>query len=105
MRFVWDTQVFVGVVESLNITYPLFTPEGVPLRAKLSLALKEYRPSRCRSTSRPRESPDVEKTYMVRRGDTLSDIAARVYRRSRPVARDRRANGISDPRTLAPGRS
>src|SRR5215813_9003751 len=36
VRFTWDTQVFVGVVETLNITYLLFTPEGVPLRAKLS---------------------------------------------------------------------
>ena len=37
-RIVWDRQVFVGVLESLNITYVLFTPVGVPLRAKLSVA-------------------------------------------------------------------
>jgi hypothetical protein len=45
IRFVWDAQIFVGVLESLNVTYVLFTPEGLPLRAKLSVALKEYRPA------------------------------------------------------------
>src|SRR5215469_9584738 len=44
VRFVWDTEIFRGVLESMNATYVLFTPQGVPLRAKLSLALKEYRP-------------------------------------------------------------
>ena len=44
VRFIWDTEVFRGVLESLSVTYVLFTPDGVPLRAKLSLSLKEYRP-------------------------------------------------------------
>ena len=43
LRLVWDGEVFLGVVESLNITFVLFTPTGVPLRAKISLALIEYR--------------------------------------------------------------
>ena len=44
VRLTWDTQVFKGVVEALNITFVLFTPDGIPIRAKLSLTLKEYRP-------------------------------------------------------------
>ena len=45
VRFTWGPEIFNGVLESLNITYVLFTPEGVPLRAKLSVVLKEYRPA------------------------------------------------------------
>jgi hypothetical protein len=104
VRFVWDRQVFVGVLESLNVTYILFTPEGVPLRAKLSVALKEYRPAAVQVKERPTASPDFDKTWVVRRGDTLSSIAGAVYRDSgkwRPIARD---NGVVDPRSLAPGR-
>src|SRR5271155_4204415 len=44
IRLTWDTEVFRGVLESLNITYVLFTPDGIPLRAKLAISLKEYRP-------------------------------------------------------------
>src|SRR5262249_27586163 len=79
VRFTWDTQVFVGVLESLNITYVLFTPEGIPLRAKLSVALKEYRPAAVQVKENPTSSPDFDKTYVVRRGDTLSSVAAAVY--------------------------
>lgn len=103
VRFVWDMQVFVGVLESLTITYQLFTPDGIPLRAKLSMSLKEYRPAAVQVNETKPSSPNVEKSYTVRRGDTLSSIAADAYRdpsRWRDIARE---NGITDPRTLTPG--
>jgi hypothetical protein len=104
VRFVWDRQVFVGVLESLNITYVLFTPKGVPLRAKLSVTLKEYRPAAVQVKERPTSSPDFDKSWVVRRGDTLSGIAGAVYRDAgkwRAIATN---NGIVDPRRLSPGR-
>ena len=103
VRFVWDTEVFRGVLESLNVTYVLFTPEGVPLRAKLSLGLKEYRPVEIQIKENPTASANYDKSYVVVRGDTLSGIAFANYRDSsvwRAIARN---NQIQDPRTLAPG--
>ena len=104
VRLTWDTQVFKGVMESLNITYVLFTPEGVPLRAKLSVTLKEYRPVEIQVKESPTTSPDFEKSYVVRRGDTLSSVAAAVYRDSGLWREIARANRIQDPRRLDPGR-
>jgi LysM repeat protein len=104
VRFTWDRQVFVGVLESLNITYVLFTPEGVPLRAKLSVALKEYRPAAVQVKEKPTSSPDFEKTYVVRRGDMLSSIAAAVYQEASFWREIAKANRIQDPRVLQPGR-
>ncbi len=103
VRFIWDRDLFRGVLESLDTTYVLFNPEGVPLRARLAVKLKEYRPVEVQVRETPRNSPDVEKTYVARRGDTLSGIAAAVCRdpgRWRELAA---ANGILDPRRLAPG--
>lgn len=103
VAFSWDTQVFKGVLESLGITYVLFSPDGVPLRAKLSVVLKEYRPAAVQFRESPTHSPDVDKSVVVKRGDTLSGIAGQVYRdpsRWREIAR---ANGITDPRRLRPG--
>jgi len=104
VRFTWDTEIFRGVLESLNVTYVLFTPEGIPLRAKLSIALKEYRPVKVQVKDNPTHSSDFEKTYVVQRGDTLTGIAFAIYRDSsvwRDIARN---NQIQDPRTLEPGR-
>lgn len=105
VSLVWDTQLFVGVLESLTVTYQLFRPDGVPMRAKLAIALKEYRPTAVQAMEQNKSSsPDVEKQYTVRRGDTLSAIAGVAYNDPtlwRPIAD---ANGIVDPRRLEPGR-
>lgn len=104
VTFVWAKQEFKGVVESLNVTYTLFSPDGTPLRAKLSLVLKEYRPVEEQVKKTPKASPDLEKTWVVRRGDTLSSIAAAIYRAPGEWRAIAKANGIQDPRALEPGR-
>lgn len=103
VSFVWDTTVFTGVVESLGVTYVLFDPDGVPLRAKLALSLKEYRPAAVQAKEPPRRSPTVDKTYRVRVGDTLAGIANALYRSPDQWRALADANGITDPRRLTPG--
>ena len=103
LSLVWDRQVFRGVLESLGITYVLFSPEGVPLRARVNLTLKEYRPVEVQVRDRPTASPDFDKIHVVRRGDTLSRIAAAVYRDPALWRTIADANEIRDPRTLKPG--
>ena len=88
VRFIWDTQVFIGVVESLSFTYQLFTPEGIPLRAKPQPRAQGVPTVEVQLNDRPRESPDVDKTYTVRRGDTLS-ASRPPSTTTPPVARDR----------------
>ncbi len=103
VRFVWDKEIFRGVLESMNVTYVLFTAAGIPMRAKLSLALKEYRPVEIQVKETQKNSPDVDKHYVVKRGDTLSGIAFANYR-DPAVWRDIASyNQIKDPRTLNPG--
>ena len=103
VAFEWDREIFKGVLESLNVTYTLFGPDGVPLRAKLSTTLKEYRPVNVQFSERPRNSPDVEKSFTVRRGDELWSIAAQIYRDPAQWRALAIANDIKDPRSLEPG--
>jgi hypothetical protein len=103
VRLIWDTEIFRGVLESLNVTYVLFTPDGIPLRAKLALSLKEYRPVDIQIKETHTASPDFDKTYVAQRGDTLSGISFAVYRDPAFWREIARANGIGDPRVLAPG--
>jgi nucleoid-associated protein YgaU len=103
VRLVWDGDVFLGVVENMNISYVLFTPEGVPIRAKLTLTLMEYRTVEEQVAETPRSSPDVDKTHVVRRGDSLASIATLAYNDPTVWREIARRNAIEDPRTLAPG--
>jgi nucleoid-associated protein YgaU len=102
--FVWAHTRFRGVLDGLTITYMLFDEAGLPLRAKLAISLKQYRPVDVTLRQERRSSPDVDKTWVVRDGDTLASIAADVYddpSRWRDIAR---ANDVGDPRDLRVGR-
>ncbi|QBX35170.1 LysM domain-containing protein [Paracoccus liaowanqingii] len=103
VQFVWETEIFQGVVSDMSVSYVLFTPKGIPMRAEVSLTLTAYRPVEVQIAERPRNSPDVEKSVTLRRGDRLDQIASGVYQdpaRWRDIAR---SNGIRDPRRLVPG--
>jgi nucleoid-associated protein YgaU len=100
VAFVWDRQVFTGVLENLGVTYVLFSPEGIPLRAKLTLSLREDTSA---SVLPPLQSPNVEKSFVVRRGDTLASISQALYRSPAYWRQLAAANGIVDPRRLPPG--
>lgn len=103
VEFTWGGFSFTGVIEKLNVTYQLFDPEGRPLRAKLSVGFKQYKTVSDQVRQANRTSPDVEKTYTVQRGDTLSSVAAAAWRDAELWRLLARANGIQDPRSLVPG--
>jgi nucleoid-associated protein YgaU len=103
VEFGWAEQVFRGVLQSLEITYLLFHIDGKPLRAKLALVLKEYRPVDVRLKANTQTSTDVEKRYVVRAGETLSSISGSVFRDPALWRELALANDITDPRTVTPG--
>lgn len=103
VKFVWDDFSFTGVLESLGVTYTLFSDTGKPVRAKLAIALKEYTTIEEQVELANKQSPDVEKAYVVQRSDTLSGIAEKAYGDPAPWRLIASANGIVDPRSLEPG--
>jgi nucleoid-associated protein YgaU len=105
VKLVWGPQAFTGVIESLNTTYTLFSDTGVPVRAKLAVALKQYATIAQQFGDNKNESADVEKSYVVQRTDTLSSIAEQAYGDPAQWRAIARANAITDPRTIEPGRT
>lgn len=103
VKFVWEKFQFIGVIESLAVTFTLFADDGSPVRAKLAIALKEYTTVEQQVALAKLQSPDVEKSYVVRRGDTLTGIAEQAYGDPAPWRAIATANAIVDPRTLSPG--
>jgi nucleoid-associated protein YgaU len=103
--FIWAQTVFHGVITNLEITYQLFHSNGVPLRAEIKLTMKEHRSvlDQYKLEGRNQSSPDVEKRYVARAGETLSSIAAAVFRDPAQWRAIALANAITDPRAIAPG--
>jgi LysM repeat protein len=100
VTFAWGSLNFPCVVQSVSGRFTLFLDSGIPVRATLSVTFKEFVDA---SQEAQPESADHTKTYLVRRGDSLSSIAAAEYGNPatwRPIAT---ANAIDNPRMLAPG--
>src|SRR5262249_35097398 len=91
------------VVESVSQEFTLFSPSGVPLRAKLNVTFRDAWTIDQQLTQTPRFSSDRTKLVQVKRGQTLSEIAWQQYDNPaqwRPIAE---ANNLDNPRLLAAG--
>lgn len=95
---------FTGVAESVRQRFTMFSVEGVPLRATVTLVLREFRPIEEQLHQLNLSSPDRTHSHVLRAGETLPAIAARYYDRPGEWRRLADANGIEDPRRLQPGR-
>jgi nucleoid-associated protein YgaU len=95
-------EIFTGVLTSLKQTYTLFDSDGTPIRATADCTFLEIAMD-WDKTRYELNSPDVDKTHVVRPGDTLDMIAAKHYedRTQWRVIAD--ANRIDNPRRLTPG--
>jgi nucleoid-associated protein YgaU len=108
IRFQWSSSLqFDAIVESVQQKFTLFNPNGVPLRATLTVTFREFKSLDEQLRELNLQSPDHTKNWVVRRGDTLTSIAAREYDDPtvwRVIAdAPENAGKIDSPRRLAPG--
>ena len=95
---------FVGVLESLKQQFVLFLADGTPVRARLSVSFTEYvTPQEQEQRNTQRRSFPAQ-THTVRQGETLSGIAADLWKDPSAWRRIAEANGIDNPRLVEPGR-
>lgn len=98
-----NRNAFQCVVESVRHKYTVFSPEGIPLRANLSLTLREYKTLEEQLKQLNLNSPDRTQVYVLQSGETLSSIAGKHYRRPGRWRLIADQNEIDDPRRLTPG--
>jgi nucleoid-associated protein YgaU len=96
---------FQCVLESLKQQFTLFDSGGTPVRAKCSVAFKEFRLPAEELKREPRRNSYPAQTYTVREGETLSSIAAELWKDPLKWRLIATANGIVNPRILSPGQA
>jgi nucleoid-associated protein YgaU len=91
------------VLESATQEFSLFSPAGVPLRAKMNCTFRDAWTIYEQLAQTPRESSDRTKLVQVKQRQTLSEIAWQQYNDPslwRPIADE---NNLDNPRLLASG--
>lgn len=104
VQFTWGQGLsFKAIVESVQQKVTLFNPLGVPLRATLSVAFREYKTLEEQVAELNLQSSDHVRTRVVRRGDRLDRIASDEYGDPTAWRVIADANQIADPLHLTPG--
>ena len=101
--FIWGAFVFQCVIDRVSKKFTMFLPEGIPVRATLSVSLKEYREVDIQVKELDLHSSDLTKRRQVIRGDSLWFIAAKEYGSPADWRLIADANNIDDPLVINPG--
>lgn len=101
VRFIWGSFLFDGVMDSMNETLDFFSSDGRPLRATVSIALSQQELI-FRFNEQFQGGAGTQRQTEARSGDSVQQLAARQGRPGdwKAIAA---ANGIENPRNLAPG--
>jgi hypothetical protein len=109
VRFLWGTFQFDGIMESLEESLEYFSPEGKPLRASISLNLVQQEIQFAFATPPNAQSPNTAQPPVgtqpltpAPQAGTLQGMAAQQGQGDNWQA-IAQANGIENPRRLAPG--
>ena len=105
VKITWGKLEFKGRVQSVDINYTLFKPDGHPLRAKATLNVIEHMDEKDREDRFKTSSPDLTHVRTVSASDTLPLMCKRIYGDSKYYMEVARVNNLTNFRNLEPGTS
>jgi len=103
LRVSWASLQFRCVLTRAGQKFILFLPDGTPVRARLTVSFSEYIDPNQELKQTNRQTANFTKIHVVQQGETLSDIAGRLYNNPqlwRPIAI---VNQTENPRSLEAG--
>ena len=99
----WTDGGFNCRLLSVDITYTRFQRDGKPLRAQLDVKLRSDTDYEDQVRKINPQSPDLTHRHVVRAGETLPQLTARMYGDAAHVAFVARENGLDSLRSVTPG--
>jgi len=94
---------FRCVLENIKQKFTLFSPDGIPLRATLTVTFREYKTLQNQLDELRLSSPDRTHVHVLQQGETLAAVSTRYYERPADWRAIADKNAIDDPRRLSPG--
>jgi hypothetical protein len=99
----WGSLLFKGSLNSMDLTYKLFKPDGTPIRATARARFKGFIEDNLRVARENNNSPDLTHIRMVNEGDSLPLMTFRIYGDSKYYLEVAKANKLVNFRKLTPG--
>ena len=103
LKVIWGGMAFKCMLSSLNINYQLFSPDGKPLRAKLSAGFRQHQTPQDLARNADKKSADLTHASLVKAGTTLPLMTYRIYDRCDLYLKVARENDLNDLMHLSEG--
>lgn len=103
LKIFWGSLVFCGVLASMRITYTLFNPAGVPIRAKVDATFQQHIDKELHAAEQMLSSPDVTHIRTLEAGQRLEQISNEIYNDSKLMLQVAKANGLTSFRNVKAG--
>ena len=103
LKIFWGSLVFCGVLSSMKITYTLFNPAGIPIRAKVNMNFTQHEDREKGAARLKLNSPDVTHVKSVEAGQRLDQLANEIYNDSKLMLQVAKANGLTSFRNVKAG--
>lgn len=99
----WGTDDFQGVLTDLQVEYKMYSAQGYPLRAEVTITVKDTVDPEVAATEAEAESPDMTHTRKVNKSSSLSEMSYQIYGDPGYYLSVARANDLDQFRQLKPG--
>ncbi len=103
LKLSWGTLLFKCRLQSLDVSYTLFKPDGTPLRARANSTFIGYNDETELALAAKKSSPDLTHIVTVKAGETLPLLCYRIYGSSDLYTQVARVNGLVDFRAVPAG--
>lgn len=103
IELAWGTLLVCCRLKEMEVNYTLFSGEGLPLRAKITLHFVEYVSRKTALKLADRQSPDMSHVIVFRKGDSIAALCQQIYGDSTLVDEVARLNGLAGFRRVEPG--
>lgn len=103
LKLLWGKLSFDCMLTSMAVSYQLFSPTGVPLRAKLDLAFRQHQTPADLARRSGKQSADLTHVQVASDDLNLPLMCYRIYDDPALYPRVARANDLNDLMHLTPG--
>ncbi len=101
----WGSEIrFPGVLSHMDINYSLFSPNGNPLRAKITATFIKYESDQAITAAARMSSPDLTHFRTVRAGDRLDLMSSAIYNDPGLLMQVARVNDLVSLRRIQAGK-
>jgi nucleoid-associated protein YgaU len=105
LLFTWGSLTLTCVLGRVSQRFVMFLPDGVPVRARLTVTFTEFRNADLEAKEVKRETADYSRLHVWTQDETLPSVAARAYGNPGLWRAIAVRNRLDDPRAVAPGTS